>query len=299
MSARSCCVTCGIRLHARLICRAVALRTAPSGWASIGPHSSKLGRGGGWTPGPAAGIAMPAPEASWRTYSLMSSSTTRPCRPLPRTCCKSTPSSRASRRVAGPAGTIFSCAGGGAGEGLSMTGCWGLCSGATVAGAREGTAERRLFFDRGQRFGHAGAGRFRLRRWDCGRLAVALDDAVDLADFDLIADLHMNLRDAAGHRRRHFQGRLVGLDFKQRLVLGHHLARRHLDRVHLDGIDVLFQCLQLDLTRHRLGILKKTNHRVTENTEKDTEQKEKQQKRVRPYFLPFCLSFLCLSLCSL
>jgi hypothetical protein len=77
-----------------------------------------------------------------------------------------------------------------------------------------------------------------------------------LADADLIAGLDEDLGDAAGHRRRHFQRRLVGLHFEQCLILGHYLARRNLDRVHFDGIDVFLERLQLDLTSHRVWTLK-------------------------------------------
>ena len=114
MSATSCVLTWGICDHANAICLAVARRTERNGSRSISPTLLYTGSGGastfcGETPisglgplgagGGAAGCACLAANA--RT----SSAVTLPPGPLAGTACSATPSSRASRRVEGAAGT--------------------------------------------------------------------------------------------------------------------------------------------------------------------------------------------------
>ena len=119
MSARSKCVTCGISVADSVMRSAIVRRRCDSGCRSTGPHCSNFGSGGGSTPTRARGLATAgaagradvgagsvegvagAGPAAART----SSSVTRPPGPLPRTAFRSTPSSRASRRVDGVAGT--------------------------------------------------------------------------------------------------------------------------------------------------------------------------------------------------
>src|SRR5947207_1732458 len=138
MSALSKWVTCGITVADSVIRSAIVRRRCESGWRSIGPHCSKLGSGGACRPTVASGFAGPRSTAgragSWRsgaagargataaglvapaTAARTSSSVTRPPDPLPETARRSTPSSRASRRVAGVAGTgpsVTRAAGGG------------------------------------------------------------------------------------------------------------------------------------------------------------------------------------------
>ena len=159
-------------------------------------------------------------RASWRTYALTSSSMTRPARPLPCTWLRSMPSSRASRRVAGPAGdeAVHHRDRRRAPAGLGRRARPVAVGRASPASAARGAVRR------------SGSRRL-LRRARGGRLrrlavAAALDETDDLADLDLIAGLDAHVGDAAGRRRRHVQRRLVGLDFQQHLVLGHRVARR-------------------------------------------------------------------------
>ncbi len=120
MSARSKWVTCGITVAESVMRSAMVRRRCDSGWRSTAPHCSKFGSGGSVTcvasgfPGAvgAAGSARAArggvvvgalttrPDAA-----STSSSVTRPPGPVARTAWRSTPSSRARRRVAGVAGT--------------------------------------------------------------------------------------------------------------------------------------------------------------------------------------------------
>ena len=54
-----------------------------------------------------------------------------------------------------------------------------------------------------------------------------VDRQDDGADLDLVALLDANFLDRAGDRRRHLDGRLVGLEFQDRLIAGDGVA--HLD----------------------------------------------------------------------
>jgi len=121
MSARSKWVTCGIRVADSVMRSAMVRRRCESGARSTGPHCSKRGSGGGSSPMAASGFAGPAGAASraagcgrasagaaggWAPVAARTSaSRMRPPGPLPRTARMSTPSSRASRRVAGVAAT--------------------------------------------------------------------------------------------------------------------------------------------------------------------------------------------------
>ena len=124
------CATCGTRMAEVTILCAVLRRIERSGSVSTGPSWAKSGNGsmsrygmtdaacaansacacaslagGGASgaPGSAWACAAPRPFASaWR---LTSSGVTRPAGPVGGMACRSTPSSRARRRVAGAAGT--------------------------------------------------------------------------------------------------------------------------------------------------------------------------------------------------
>ena len=100
MSARSCCVTCGIVAQAAVRCSAVLRRTARIGCRSISPQRVKSGSGSRGAPR----RPPPAPSTSRLACALTSSIEIRPPGPLPGTSLMSTPSSRAMRRTDGAAG---------------------------------------------------------------------------------------------------------------------------------------------------------------------------------------------------
>ena len=166
----------------------------------------------------------------------------RPPGPVPGTWSMSTPSSRAIRRTDGAAGADRQLAARrrlgcrpraaadvddlvGAGGAASRSrrsassasaaarpsaavgsGCRGCAASAAAAGARLRGCGRRL----------AAAAASALR---CGAPAAAVVDAQDrLSDLDLVAGLDLDVLDAAGDRRRHFDGRLVGFELEDRLI---------------------------------------------------------------------------------
>src|SRR6266545_4170275 len=115
-SARSKCVTCGISVAESVMRSAMVRRRWDRGCRSTGPHCSNLGSAGGSTPTDRNGLAMasrsgacPAGATARRSAPPLaartSSSVTRPPGPVALTVPRSTPSSRASRLVAGVAGT--------------------------------------------------------------------------------------------------------------------------------------------------------------------------------------------------
>ena len=72
----------------------------------------------------------------------------------------------------------------------------------------------------------------RLRRAAAGDAVAAApaSDAQDgLTDLDLLAELHIDVGDLAGDRRRHFDGGLVGFELEDRLVLRDRVAGIHHD----------------------------------------------------------------------
>ena len=108
MSASSLWVTCGMRTQLRARFAPEILRMRDSGTTSTSPYLEKSidGHGSSSSPlspppdGAAAGAAsagLPPPSLNART----SSPVMRPLRPEPVTCARSTPSSRARRRVPG------------------------------------------------------------------------------------------------------------------------------------------------------------------------------------------------------
>src|SRR3989442_740717 len=120
MSARSKCVTWGTSVAESVMRSAIVRRRCESGWRSTGPHCSNLGSAGGVMPTGARGFATAGAAGAGRSATgwegagcrppaaaaRTSSSVTRPPGPVPpRTVRRSTPSSRASRRVAGVAAT--------------------------------------------------------------------------------------------------------------------------------------------------------------------------------------------------
>ena len=108
ISALSFCVTCGIELQASHMCSAVLRRTPRIETRSIFPHLLKSGNFGC-----RVCVAAVAPVAAVAirilAYAFTSSSLMRPPGPLPSTLWMSTPSSRASRRTWGAAGTGPRC----------------------------------------------------------------------------------------------------------------------------------------------------------------------------------------------
>ncbi len=243
MSARSCCVTCGIVAHAALRCSAVLRRTARIGCRSISPHREKSGSGSARRRRrPAAGGSVTIRLACAFTSSIEM----RPPLPLPATWSMSTPSSRAMRRTDGAAGatgssgaagsaagraprlmsTTFSGPGRGAHRArlvgrlaasrlrraarvpASSSGTFAAVIGARPRAACAGGAARRL--------GSTGAAAGRLRL--VGRRSAVVDGEDRLADLHLVAGLDLDFLDPAGHRRRHLDRRLVGLELEDRLI---------------------------------------------------------------------------------
>ena len=122
-SASSCCVTCGImtQLRARLGPESFAMRV--SGLRSTVPNCAKSTAGHGRSFNPPAGAPLApgaGPSVNARLMNPCTSSrVTRPLGPVPETRPKSTPSSRAKRRIAGLACVLAPpvLAGGGAAAG--------------------------------------------------------------------------------------------------------------------------------------------------------------------------------------
>ena len=82
MSARSCCVTCGIVVHAALRCWAVLRRTALIGCRSTSPQRVKSGSG---SPANMAAVPAAPPATSRFACAFTSSTEMRPSGPLPAT----------------------------------------------------------------------------------------------------------------------------------------------------------------------------------------------------------------------
>ena len=255
MSARSCCVTCGIVVHAAVRCSAVLRRTARIGWRSISPQRVKSGSG-------SAGTAPPAAAGRAATIrlacALTSSTEMRPPVPLPATWLMSTPSSRAIRRTDGAAGATGSSGAAGSAAaraprlmsttfrpracGTRLRRPRRLCrpsaalalapstccssSGASRLGAicracrlAPAASPARPSARLSRRCG-AASPRDRLRRASArgAAAAIGVDGQDRLADLHLVAGLDLDFLDAAGHRRRHFDGGLVGLELEDRLI---------------------------------------------------------------------------------
>jgi hypothetical protein len=108
MSARSFCVTIGMVRHATVRFLAIVSRILATGFFSISPYLAKSGSGGRVKAFTTLPLIAPPPDLmvwrSVRTNPFTSSSVTRPPRPEAFTSISATPSSRANRRVAGPAG---------------------------------------------------------------------------------------------------------------------------------------------------------------------------------------------------
>jgi hypothetical protein len=69
--------------------------------------------------------------------------------------------------------------------------------------------------------------------------AVIFDGQNGLANLDLVAGLDLDVLDLSGHRRRHLDGRLVGLELQDRLIFDQRVARFDEHAQHVAGRDVL------------------------------------------------------------
>ena len=160
-------------------------RAASAGPAGAGARAA-LGAGGAGAPGVAGAVAAPRAPAAART----SSSETRPPGPVPRTWARSTPSSRASRRVAGVAAGGRPVAG----------------AGGRRRGARRGAG--------GARGGGADAG-------VAGRAALPASPKLSSTapDLDALAGLHVHGGHAPAERRGQLDLGLLGLHEEDGLIL--------------------------------------------------------------------------------
>ena len=213
MSASSQCVTCGTLTHD-------ACRRGPemrlmrdSGTVSTGPNLAKSTAGIAGQAAPPAGAAPAPPRDS---AALTSSRVMRPFSPVPLTVLRSRPSSRASRRTAGPAKTPEKSA----------------LAGPEAGGERGRQIPRRD----GRGFGRFGRVllflRVRfvlLRRRDRRGRSAGVELRDQRAHRHLVADLGDNLGDLAGRRRRHVHRRLVGFERHKRLLRLDRVARLHQD----------------------------------------------------------------------
>ncbi len=139
MSASSNCVTCGIitQLRCRLAPEIFLMRD--SALVSIAPNLAKSTSGHGSNPGkaPPEAAAPRGCASDCLTKFCTSSLVTRPFSPLPLTCVRSTPSSRAKRRMDGLAWALPPAAAGA----LTVVTAAGAATGAALAaGAATGAA---------------------------------------------------------------------------------------------------------------------------------------------------------------
>src|SRR5262249_31203481 len=67
-----------------------------------------------------------------------------------------------------------------------------------------------------------------------------------------------HLGDAAGHRRRHLDGRLLRLDLDEGLTFGHFVAGRDLDVEDVTARQVLAQLRKLDFAGHAFSLYERT-----------------------------------------
>ena len=130
MSASSVCVTCGMLTQEAWRRGPEIFLMRESGTVSIGPNLAKSTCGTAGSAPPAAGATAPLESAAFRSSRVM-----RPFSPVPLMRFRSRPSSRASRRTAGPANTPEKS--GRAGPAEALAGRGGRSRGATgeVSGA--------------------------------------------------------------------------------------------------------------------------------------------------------------------
>src|SRR5581483_2603310 len=80
-----------------------------------------------------------------------------------------------------------------------------------------------------------------------------------LADLHLLAGLHLDVLHLAGDRRGHFDGRLVGLELEDRLILLQRVARFDEHAQHVAGRDVLAEFGEIEVGGHvSLSLWKRT-----------------------------------------
>ena len=97
--------------------------------------------------------------------------------------------------------------------------------------------------------GRGGAGRRAAGAAGRGR-GTFVERQDDLADGDLVAALDLDLGDRAGHRRRHFDGRLVGLELEDGLILGDRVADLDEDVQHVAALDAVPEVGNLEFGGH-------------------------------------------------
>ena len=243
MSARSKWVTWGMMDADSVMRSAIVRRRCDSGvpldgapllesgqrrWRERGGGERRCRRGGGPRRRPPAGADARAAAA--RT----SSSVTRPPGPLGGTARRSTPSSRASLRVAGVAGTGPLRARGGSRRGGRSGGrCGGCDGGASTAAGRE--------LRRSPRPGGAAS-----------RPALRIGEGHEhRPDLHRLAGLDVDLLDAPAHRGGDLHLRLVRLHLQQRRVFLDHVAFADEDGDDLRLGEAFAQVGQDELAGHR------------------------------------------------
>src|SRR5262245_44149275 len=238
-SALSKCVTWGMRAADSAMRSAMVRRRCESGWRSTGPHCSNFGSGGGSRPTAASGLAGPdgagAREAAGAAAAVglplaprTSSSVMRPPGPVPCTPRRSTPSSRASRRVEGVAATATPSA---------FAGAAMLCRDDAADGGEVGAF--------GTATGAAGA----LWRGAAGADGVA-EAHERLAHLDRLPRLHVDLLHAAREGRGNLHLRLVRLHLQEGCILLDEIALLDEKRPDLGLHEPLAEIGQDERARH-------------------------------------------------
>ncbi len=112
-----------------------------------------------------------------------------------------------------------------------------------------GVRADRLLARRGRRGG--GRGHSGCYRSGCGGLSggAGVDAQNHLTDLHLLADLDLDVDHGAGHRRRHFNRRLVGLQLENRLFFRQDVARFDQDTEHVARCDVFAKLGECEVCR--------------------------------------------------
>ena len=185
---------------------------------STGPHLREIGQRRG---GRSAVRRRRRRRRRCGRKSLTSSWVTRPVGPLPGTWPRSTPQSRASRRVAGPAGTTAPSPAGAAGcGGRAGCGAGGLTASTGGSDFSSAVAFTSFGMTGGSALGTSGVCGW-VVTFAVGGVTWPLPSTTTIAwpGRDLVAFLDQDFRDLAGHGRRDGDGALLGLDLDQLLPL--------------------------------------------------------------------------------
>ena len=260
MSALSNWVTCGMAFQACDRCSAVLRRMPDIGLRSTAPHFEKSGSATE-PPESVATLAWPPPprlDMTCLVKVLTSSWLIRPPGPVPRTWRFDAEFARQAayrRRGRGQRAAVGGRSGRTAGRkrqhlvlaigrlvGRRCRRCRLAAVGRAVAlpwSGLEAAIGRAVAFARALAPGRRRRRRFGRGRWRCdvrlrrgrggsrGAVARLLHHQHRLARLYFVAGFDPHFRDPAGHRRRHFQRRLVGLEFQHRLIGGEHVAGLH------------------------------------------------------------------------